>query len=380
MSEEEDASSEEESSGDPRQDFIDRINKQYKGEIAHLGGTFPHVRRFRSGALSLDLALGGGWPFGRICLLAGEWSTGKTLLTLRAMAQIQEYDHDTHLHFSQIPAGQDFTPGSALFVDMEGSFDAAWAIDNGVDLTQHVVTRPEYAEQAGDIITAAIQDNTFDLIILDSIAAMTPSKELEASMEEWQMGLGARLCNKCFRTWTSSMNAAGAKAPTLLCLNQFRVDLGVKFGDPRTMPHGKMQTFASSVTIFMKTAKISDDPAVGDSAIVEISGVTNKNKTYVPKLNFSFKMGLKDGDEYLKGEIDNITQLMKAVKRCGLMVAVKTKTVLLGEEFKTQKQIKEKLEKDEDYRTLIWTAVVNATLGADDKDAVMLGGDDDASE
>ncbi len=371
-----------EASGDRLQNFIDRINKQYKGEVAQVGGNFDalKIKRLPTGALSLDLALGGGWPFGRIITLAGEWSTGKTLLSLKAMKEIQEIDSATHLHVSQLPAGADFTPGSCLFVDIEGTFDAQWAEANGVILTNHVVTRPEYAEQAADIITAAIQENAFDLIILDSVAAMTPSKELEASAEEHQMALGARVCNKAFRSWVGSINAlshAGQEPPILMSLNQFRVDLGVKFGDPRILPHGKAQNFASSVIIYMKSTSIEDDAQKAESATVQLSGICHKNKTYIPKLNFTFKMGLRDGEELKKGEIDNLTQMMKAVKRCGLMVKVKTKTVLLGEEFNTQKEIKAKLAKDDDYRHDVRTAIVNATLGATDKSAVMLDGDDD---
>jgi len=148
-----------------------------------------------------------------------------------------------------------------------------------------------------------------------------------------------------------------------MSLNQFRLDLGVKFGDPRILPHGKAQNFASSVIVYMKSTTIEDDAQKAESATVQISGLCHKNKTYVPKLNFTFKMGLKDGEELKKGEIDNLTQMMRAVKRCGLMVKVKTKTVLLGEEFNTQKEVKAKLAQVADSQRFAMAIGNGAAIG-----------------
>lgn len=214
--------------------FAATVNKTFKTNIAFSGKGAQQLNspRFSSGILSVDLAIGGGWPFNKIVLLSGFESTGKSLLSLKAARSIADYDHVTKLHKDFVNPDQ-FEPGSALIIDVEGSFDSEWA-DKVADFSSfdHVVIRPETSEQAVDIITSALDENAFDLIILDSIAAMSPQKTLEQSIENQNIGLGARLNNEALRRWGAKFNKTShdTHGATLMLINQIRDNIGVMFG------------------------------------------------------------------------------------------------------------------------------------------------------
>jgi protein RecA len=354
---------------DAVQEFLDRVNKTYGGTVVRTGTQSIEalqIRRFSTGVLSADCALGGGWPFGRICLIAGEYSSGKTLLALKAAERVTECDSATHLHRSRVDPDK-FSPCRALFVDAEGSYDLDWAIANGWNSDLHCVAQPEYAEQTIDIVSDAIRENVFDLIILDSIAALTPTKEISESSEDWQMGLGARLCNKAMRKWTANLAKTGQQSdvggPCVIALNQFRLKIGLMFGDPRTLPNGKGQEFAASIIMYMKSSKVVDDEKE-EHGFGEYGGYTLKNKTFVPKCNFKFRMALKDHPDWKKGQIDNVKQLMALCRKYGLVTKDSTKWQCNGQQYKTLTEIKEKLALDEAFYLLMWRSVVKAFGGA----------------
>jgi len=350
------------------QAFIDKINKTYEGSVAEKGGKFTalQMHRFSSGILHVDLCLGGGWPFSRIALVAGNYSSGKTLLAIKACVNVEKHCMNCRAFHDLCKCG-DFTPSPALFIDLEGSFDMRWAAAHGFNGDFHVVARPETAEQAVDIIDAAIRENAFGLIVLDSIEAMTPIKEVEESAEDWQMGLGARLVNKAMRRWNASLNKLSQTTkcggPLLLCINQLREKLGVVMGDPRVLPKGKGQEFASSIMLFTKPPKIEDGPEDKETAYVTLRGVMKKNKTYIPHLEYEISMALKDTEEYKKGEVDNDKQLLKFGKKVGLVKKIgdgvgfdvtvcKSETALLSH-FKHKPEIAKKL----------WRSIILAECG-----------------
>ena len=325
---------------DRAKNFIATINKGYGCQVAEVGGKFSalNIPRYSSGILSLDVALGGGWPFGKISVTAGEYSTGKTLLSIKACQSVENYDHATKLHKDYVK--DNFEPGTALVVDMENSWDMVWAKANGFDADRHVVARPEYSQQAADIITRAIRENTFDLIIVDSIAEMTPSEEIEESSEDWQMGLAARVNNKAIRRWNGSlrkMTSQGTVGPHIMMVNQFRMKLGMVFGDPRTLPGGKAQEFCSSIIVYTKSQKY-EDTASKEIGSGKYRGVVWKNKTYVTRQNYEFNMYLRDCEEGITGKVDNEKQLVKMAKKYRLLV--KDKKWKFGtQEFNTEREV-----------------------------------------
>jgi protein RecA len=352
---------------DKLREFITNVNKTYDGGVCEIGGNFKalKLKRFSSGILSLDCALGGGFPFGRIAVIAGEYSTGKTLISLKAIEQVEQYDHTTKLHESQVDP-EKFEAGRALFVDLEGSFDLEWAKANGFNDEHHVVARPEYAEQAVDIVTDAIRQDIFDLIVVDSIANMTPTAEIEESTESWQMGLAARLINKAMRRWNASLNRmsqdADGAGPLLLCLNQFRLKIGVMYGDPRTLPGGKGQEFCSSIIVYTKSPKIEDGDDK-ETAFVEMGGTTHKNKTYVPKLNFSFKMALKTQPDWHVGQVDNHKQLLKLGKQTGAILIEKNKVTCGDVVTKTQKELMQIILAEPEFERNLWQDIIKKMTG-----------------
>ena len=347
-------------------EFMNMINKNYDGEVMAIGGKFKalNMARFSSGILSCDLALGGGWPYARIVLLAGMESTGKTLIAIKACTEVEKYDHVTKRHISLFKKGEGFTPGVALFIDAEGSYDLEWAVANGFNPDHHVVARPQYSQQAIDIVSGAIEENIFDLIILDSIACMVPMEELEASSEDWQMGLAARLNNKAFRRWGGYLNRVSQKGklgPCVICINQFRMKIGVQFGDPRTLPGGMQQLFNSAIIVYTKSAKY-DDEGKKELSTVKLSGVCKKNKTYIPRQNFAYDLTLKNTSDLTIGEIDNIKQLMSYGKKYGLIKSVGGKTVFKEESFDTQKELAARLGVSERLYTTMWREILRAGI------------------
>jgi len=345
--------------------FIETVNSSYKGaSVLQLGSNFRalNLARFSSGILSLDVALGGGWPFSKVCVIAGEYSTGKTLLALKAIAAVEEYDHVTKKH-KEYCDDDKFFKGRSLFVDSEGTLDIKWAIANGFDENHHVVARPEYSEQAIDIVTAAIQEDCFDLIVVDSIAAMTPSVEITESTEDWQMGLAARLNNKAFRRWNSSLNKMSQEnnvgGACVLCLNQFRMKIGLSFGDPRVLPGGKGQEFNSVIIVYTKSQKY-DDTESKELGEVVLRGVVHKNKTYIPKQNFGFKLVLRTDDDVNKGTVDNVAQLLDLGRKHKLIVQRGGKTCFGKLETPTQKAFKERVAVSPVTQRQLWKSIVKA--------------------
>lgn len=325
------------------------------------------VRRFSSGCLELDLALGGGWPFGRITIDVGNESTGKTWKAIKAAASVQNYDHHTHLHRSKVPASS-FMPCRTLWLDAEGTFDVVWAKLHGWDSSWHCMATPDYAEQAVDIINMALQENLFDLIVVDSLAALTPSQEQEESAEDFQVGLQARLLNKAFRKWQSSLNKVLQENPvggaTIYCLNQFRYKVGkaAMFGDPRTLPGGQAQRYAASLIGYTENVKY-EGTKEGPATIARLSGHFKKNKTFPPNKEYEIKLNLMENEKGPAGYVDNSESLMKRLVQYELFGKDGTKWKFGETVYATQKAFVAELSSNPELLKSAWDSVVRAHTG-----------------
>ena len=219
-----------------------QIEKHYgKGAIMKLGDAAGNVDIdvIPTGCLSLDLALGiGGLPRGRIVEIFGPESSGKTTVALHALAQVQQ-------------AG-----GIAAFVDAEHALDPSYAKKLGVDLDNLYVSQPDTGEQALDIVDALVRSGAVDLIVVDSVAALTPKAEIEGDMGEAHVGLQARLMSQALRKLTGIINKSHA---CVLFINQLREKVGVMFGNPETTPGGKALKFYASVRIDVRRADALKD-------------------------------------------------------------------------------------------------------------------------
>jgi recombination protein RecA len=235
----------------------EQINKQFgDGAIRRLGDTKTvDVELVSSGALSLDLALGGGYPKGRILEIYGPESSGKTTLTLHAIAEVQKLG------------------GIAAFIDAEHALDPAYARKLGVDTDNLLVSQPDNGEQALEIAETLVRSNAVDLVVVDSVAALVPQAEIEGEMGDSHMGLQARLMSQALRKLTGIISKSHT---TVIFINQIRMKIGVMFGNPETTTGGNALKFYASVRLdIRRTGQIKNgEEIVGNRTKVKV--VKNK--------------------------------------------------------------------------------------------------------
>ena len=236
---------------------MDQITKEFgEGSIMKLGEAKKvNVELLPSGALSLDLALGGGYPKGRIIEIYGPESRGKTTLTLHAIAEIQRQG------------------GTAAFVDAEHALDPSYARRVGVDTDNLLVAQPDNGEQALEIVETLVRSNAVDLVVVDSVAALVPQAEIDGDMGDSHMGLQARLMSQALRKLTGIISKSKT---TVIFINQIRMKIGVMFGNPETTTGGNALKFYASVRMDIRRTgqiKVGDD-IIGNRTKVKI--VKNK--------------------------------------------------------------------------------------------------------
>ena len=348
------------------EDWSKYINDKYGGQLVSKPQEFDtlKMRRFSSGSIDVDCAIGGGWPLSRIVLIAGDESTGKTFWALKAMNSIENYDHLTHLHKDFVKP-EAFQRGRAMFVDVEGTFDEDWAKKLRVDLEWHYIARPEHQQQAIDIVSDSIKRNLFDLIILDSVAAMCPMEEQDASAEDNTVALAARKNNQAFRKWGADLNLMSQRTksggPCIILLNQMRISIGFTMGDPRFIPGGQMQKFAASIIVLTRAAEY-DDTKTSALSQVKLKGTTKKNKTYPPRQNYETTLYLADTKEVAVGQLENVSPLMKRGKDLGLIQI--GKQVTFGKTVtNTQGEFKALLASSAALQRQLWRSIINVTCG-----------------
>jgi recombination protein RecA len=236
---------------------MEQITKQFgDGAIMKLGESHKSdVDLFSSGALSIDLALGGGFPKGRIIEIYGPESSGKTTLTLHAIAEIQKQG------------------GTAAFIDAEHALDPQYAKRLGVDTENLFISQPDNGEQALEITETLVRSNAVDVVVVDSVAALVPQAEIEGDMGDSHMGLQARLMSQALRKLTGIINKSKC---TVIFINQIRMKIGVMFGNPETTTGGNALKFYSSVRVdIRRIGQIKDgENIIGNRTKVKV--VKNK--------------------------------------------------------------------------------------------------------
>jgi recombination protein RecA len=273
---------------------LGNIEKQFgKGSIVRLGSSeaIVPVSVIPTGSISVDWALGvGGLPRGRICEVFGPESSGKTTLTLQAIAEAQK-------------AG-----GMAAFVDVEHALDPIYARKLGVDVDNLLVSQPDYAEQALEITSALVSSGSIDILVVDSVAALVPKAELDGEMGDVFVGIQARLMSQAMRKLTGIVSKSNT---CLIFINQIREKIGVMFGSPETTSGGRALKFYSSVRIdIRRIAQIKDGDVVsGNRTKVKIV----KNKVAAPfreaEFDIMYGEGIsKEGDLIDLGVAKNLVE------------------------------------------------------------------------
>ena len=275
---------------------VQQIEKQFgDGSIMALGNdNVSRIRGISTGSLSLDIALGGqGLPCGRIIEVYGPESSGKTTLALHAIASSQKEG------------------GIAAFIDAEHAFDPTWAKKLGIELDTLLVSQPNSGEEAMQIVEMLIKSNSVDIIVIDSVAALVPKKELEGEIGDSHVGLQARLMSQSMRKLTGSISRS--KTCTIF-INQIREKIGVMFGSPETTPGGRALKFYSSVRVDVRRiAALKDgDEQVGQRVKAKIV----KNKVAPPFRIAEFDMMHSNGISY-EGDLLDLGVAHKIVNRSG---------------------------------------------------------------
>lgn len=392
-------------------------NKKYGDRMIGLAGRMqPRPGpRLTTGSLSFDFALGGGVPVGHVSIFRGAESSGKTTAALRVAGLAQElcancyrrppggvtveerFDPDTGELSAVAVASCDcvragiYTPvkikdeSAADFkqrckeyaensfeefrvgmLDVEGTFDAAWARALGCDPDRMILAKPSVAEEAIDLRNELAYTGSVDLLILDSIAALTPSAEVEKSTSEWQQGLAARLVNKMARQTTSSraaLHSFTGRPITEIWINQERLKIGVSFGDPTVIPCGEGQKFTASVIAKLWSStgekETMDEEMKKDWQLKRLTDIwmnfrVVKNKTASPNVQGGYRMGLLGGDA---GKVLDIDYMVAQAEKFGLLAKDGAQWRLGDEKYKTKADVVARIEEPAVRRVLRATLV-----------------------
>jgi recombination protein RecA len=289
---------------------LDSIEKQFgKGSIMKLGEAHTtKVECIPTGSISLDIALGGGIPKGRIIEIYGPESSGKTTLTLHAIAQIQKQG------------------GTAAFIDAEHALDPAYAQRIGVDVENLLLSQPDNGEQALEITETLVRSNAVDLIVVDSVAALVPRAEIEGDMGDSHMGLQARLMSQALRKLTGVISRSKA---TVIFINQIRMKIGVMFGNPETTTGGNALKFYASVRMdIRRIAQIKQgDNIIGNRTRVKVV----KNKIAPPFRQAEFDIMYNQGISY-SGDVLDLAVTQGIVEKAGAWFAYNDQKIAQGRE------------------------------------------------
>lgn len=332
---------------------LDQVEKQFgKGSLMRLGDRpMANIETISTGSLSLDIALGiGGLPCGRIVEIYGPESSGKTTLTLEVIAQAQKKGKN------------------CFFIDAEHALDPEYARKLGVDIDNLYLSQPDTGEQALEICDMVVRSGAMDVVVIDSVAALTPKAEIEGDMGESHVGLQARLMSQALRKLTASIQAANC---LVIFINQIRMKIGVMFGNPETTTGGNALKFYSSVRLdIRRTGSVKDgDQVIGNDTRVKVV----KNKLAPPFKTAEFVIYYGEGVSK-ESEIVDLGVKLGFISKSGAWFSYKGEKIGQGRQ-NTVSYLKENKSVSDEIEKLIREKLLNsstyeATVGVEDERAV----------
>ena len=332
---------------------LDQVEKQFgKGSLMRLGDRpMANIETISTGSLSLDIALGiGGLPCGRIVEIYGPESSGKTTLTLEVIAQAQKKGKN------------------CFFIDAEHALDPEYARKLGVDIDNLYLSQPDTGEQALEICDMVVRSGAMDVVVIDSVAALTPKAEIEGDMGESHVGLQARLMSQALRKLTASIQAANC---LVIFINQIRMKIGVMFGNPETTTGGNALKFYSSVRLdIRRTGSVKDgDQVIGNDTRVKVV----KNKLAPPFKTAEFVIYYGEGVSK-ESEIVDLGVKLGFISKSGAWFSYKGEKIGQGRQ-NTVSYLKENKAVSDEIEKLIREKLLNsttyeATVGVEDERAV----------
>ena len=300
---------------------LGKLEKSYgKGVVMKLGDKIAEdIEVIPTGSIGLDLALGvGGYPRGRVIEIYGPESSGKTTLTIHAIAEVQKQG------------------GIAAFIDAEHAFDSVYASSLGVDIDNLLISQPDNGEQALEIADHLISSGAVDLVVIDSVAALTPKSEIDGEMGDSKMGLHARLMSQALRKLTATISKTGC---TCIFINQIRMKIGVMFGNPETTTGGNALKFYSSIRLDIRRigAIKNGENITGNRTRVKVV----KNKVAPPFKMTEFDIMYGKGISYV-GDLLDLALQGGVVEKMGSWFSYKGEKIAQGRE-----KVKTLLESDD---------------------------------
>lgn len=333
-------------------DLLQTFQKDFGEGVGSFGGKLVNSERIPTGIFELDLALGGGFPRGKVSIIYGPESSGKTNCALLAIAHHQRM----------------FPKLTCSFVDVEHGFDPEWARALGVNTDKLVVLKPSYAEQAVDMVESLLYAKDSGLVVVDSLAALVTSSELDSSADKAVVGGAALVIGKLTRKVTLALSEAEKedRYPSVFYINQISYKIGVMFGDPETQPGGKKPQFQSSLTLRLygknlMDSKVSQTMPVGK----ETTFIVKKHKVPIFANSGKFAVAMIEHSGLKPGESDDfgtIVDILKSFNMCGKATNGKG-WVICGGEYSTLNAFKEQCRTDADFIGSIKQELISRLIG-----------------
>ena len=355
-----------------KSDLAKKILKQFgKGALGRASEqVILKIPRIPTEIFPLDYALGGGFPAGRVSIVYGPKSSSKTTTLLKAVACSQHLcancwtgvgtnEEDGTCHCG------DYKDSVSAFLDVEGTFDHGWAKDNGVDLSRMLYSNPEFGEECLDIAEALVRSGECDILIIDSLAFLTPIKEIEESVSKDFMGKQPLMIGKGTRKLAMALNSQRNEhgwAPTIFCTNQIRMKLGLLFGNPETTPGGMAPGFAASVELRTQGGKYKMDEATKKPISVEMKFRVEKNKTAGARMEAEYDLILSDTDTKKKGDVADEAFVLDMAQKIGLLERKGNQWHCLGRTETAKSKIGLALIQDKAFRSELRKTLMDVLL------------------